>query len=58
MAVIKYKTENGEYVAIPAGIPSNVSVFNNDANYQTEEQVNSAITTALNNIDVAEEGAY
>lgn len=58
MAVIKYKTETGEYVPIPAGIPSNVSTFNNDANYQNEEQVNAAITTALNNIGVAEEGTY
>ena len=39
MAVLKYKNKNGEYVAIPAGIPSNISVFNNDADYQTKEQV-------------------
>ena len=58
MAVIKYKNEQGEYVPIPAGIPSNVSTFVNDADYQTAEQVDAAITEALAAIGVAEEGTY
>lgn len=39
MAVLKYKNSNGEYVAIPTGIPSAVSAFDNDADYQNAEQV-------------------
>jgi hypothetical protein len=37
MAVLKYKNSNGEYVAIPTGIPSAVSAFDNDADYQNAE---------------------
>ena len=58
MAVLKYKNANGEYVTMPTSIPNSVSAFENDANYQNEEQVTAAITTALNNIGVAEEGTY
>lgn len=47
MAVLKYKNSNGEYVAIPTGIPSQVSAFENDCNYQNEEQVSQAITEGL-----------
>ena len=47
MAVLKYKNSNGEYVAIPTGIPSAVSAFNNDADYQNAEQVGEAITNKL-----------
>lgn len=39
MAVLKYKNSNGEYVAIPTGIPSAISAFDNDADYQNAEQV-------------------
>ena len=39
-------------------VPSNVSAFTNDAGYQTAAQVNTAITTALNNIPTAEGGSY
>lgn len=43
MAVLKYKNEFGEYIAIPAGVPSSISVFDNDANYQTLEQVKAIV---------------
>lgn len=44
-------------ITIPT-VPSNVSAFTNDAGYQTAAQVNTAITTALNNIPTAEGGSY
>lgn len=47
MAVLKYRNENGEYVAIPTGIPNCVSAFENDADYQNAEQVGEAITNEL-----------
>ena len=43
MAVLKYKNSNGEYVAIPTGIPSQISAFENDCDYQTREQVEDRI---------------
>lgn len=42
---------------IPA-VPNAVSGLENDVGYQTAAQVEAAITTALGNIGVAEEGAY
>lgn len=58
MAVLKYKNANGEYVTMPTSIPNSVSAFENDANYQTAEQVETAITEALAAIGVAEEGTF
>ena len=43
MAVIKYKNANGEYVSLDTGIPTNVSAFQNDSNYQNAEQVKQII---------------
>lgn len=42
---------------IPA-VPNAVSGLENDVGYQTAAQVEAAISTALGNIGVAEEGAY
>ena len=39
-------------------VPSNVSAFTNDSGYQTDSEVQAAITTALGNIRIAEEGTY
>ena len=39
-------------------VPSNVSAFTNDSGYQTASEVQAAITAALENIGIAEEGAY
>ena len=39
-------------------VPNAVSGLQNDVGYQTAAQVEAAITTALGNIGVAEEGAY
>lgn len=58
MAVLKYRNENGEYVTMPTSIPNAVSAFENDANYQTAEQVDTAISEALAAIGVAEEGTF
>lgn len=39
MAVVKYRDENGNYVAVPTGIPNAVSAFENDAGYITEQNL-------------------
>lgn len=55
MAVIKYKNANGEYVSLDTGIPTNVSAFLNDSNYQNAEQVRQIINEA---VPVAGEGLF
>ena len=55
MAVIKYKNANGEYVSLDTGIPTNVSAFQNDSNYQNAEQVRQIINEA---VPVAGEGLF
>ena len=55
MAVIKYKNANGEYVSLDTGIPTNVSAFQNDSNYQNAEQVRQIINE---DVPVAGEGLF
>lgn len=55
MAVIKYKNANGEYVSLDTGIPTNVSAFQNDSNYQNREQVKQIISE---DVPVAGEGLF
>lgn len=55
MAVIKYKNANGEYVSLDTGIPTNVSAFLNDSNYQNAEQVRKIINEE---VPVAGEGLF
>ncbi len=55
MAVIKYKNANGEYVSLDTGIPTNVSAFQNDSNYQNAEQVRQIINEE---VPVAGEGLF
>lgn len=55
MAVIKYKNANGEYVSLDTGIPTNVSAFLNDSNYQNVEQVKQIIN---NEVPVAGKGLF
>lgn len=50
-------TEYAKKTDIPA-VPNAVSGLENDVGYQTAAQVEAAISTALGNIGVAEEGAY
>lgn len=42
---------NGQTGDVSLTIPTNISDFTNDANYQNATQVNSAITTAIGNIN-------